>query len=114
MEDKRTIEEFSDAVFRSPLEPLSDREIDALYGRDVRELGKLIGRVQARQRAADLVVSCAREAGNAALRVVNCVGGVVANIVNMALPMPSPAYATRGIGARPSVGRVGAGRIEAA
>ncbi len=114
MEDKGTVEEFSDDIFSAPLEPLSDREIDALYGRDVRELGKLIGRVQARQRAADLVVSCVRNAGKVALDVVNAVRGVFTDFSGAMFS--APAYATRGIGPRPPSdpgGRVGPLRIEA-
>ena len=111
MEDKNTIEEFAKAVFCSPLETLSDSEIDALYGKDVKTLGKLIGRVQARQRAADLVVSCVRDAGKVALNVVDAVQGVVTNFLDAVFP--APMYATRALGARPSVSHAGAGRIEA-
>ncbi len=112
MENKHTIEDFANAVFSSPLEPLSDREIDALYGRDIKELGKLIGRVQARQRAADLVVSLIRNAGRAALDLVEAVQGVVTDFADTMTPMP--AYVTRALGAKPSAGRVGVERIKAA
>lgn len=114
MEHKSKTEEFAEAVFGTPLEPLSRREIEALYGREIKSIGRLIGRTLARRRAADLVVSFAYDAGRAAMKIVDAVGDVVANIVDTALPMPVQAYAIRGLGGAAVPGAVrGAGRIEA-
>ena len=115
MASKKEIEEFANLVFQVPLEPLSDKEIDALYGPQIKALGRQIGRAIARQRAAALVVSWVREAGNTALNIVDTVGGVVANFIDVALPLSTCSCVTRALGA-PSGTNVyanGAKRIEA-
>lgn len=99
MASKKDIEEFANLVFQVPLEPLSNKELDALYGPQIKTLGRQIGRAIARQRAAALVVSLVREAESTALGIVEAVGGVVANFIDVALPLPNCSYATRGLGA---------------
>jgi hypothetical protein len=115
MASKKEIEEFADLVFQVPLEPLSDKELDALYGPQIKALGRQIGRAIARQRAAALVVSWVREAGSTALGIVDTVGGVVANFIDVALPLSSCSCATRGLGEQSgtSVYANGTKRIEA-
>ena len=116
MGQETRVKEFADLLFGEPLEPATERELKAQHGPAMEKARRLLHRALARQRAADLAVSCVRRAGSAALRVVNRIGDVAINFADgIASSIPAPAYATRALGAGSAPGAHAAGvdRVEA-
>ncbi len=112
MENGRKTEEFASVVFARPLAPVTERELRVLHGPAMEKARRALHRALARQRAADLVVSCAQKAEKLTLGIVETVGDVVANVFNAGFAMPEPVYVTRGMGAHPRAEVSGSDRIE--